>query len=59
MAKKLDLTIDPTTNKKREREKICKLLQMRNCAKVKDFGSQAEKVRGPLADKLRLEKERG
>jgi hypothetical protein len=59
MPKKLDLTIDPLTNEKRDRVKVRELLQMRNCSKVKDSSSQAEKIRAALTNKLWLENETG
>ena len=57
--KKLDLSIDPVTSEKRNREKIREVLQMRNCTKVRDSSSQAENVRAVLTEKLWLEKETG
>ena len=57
--KKLDLSIDPDTNKKRNREKIREVLQMQNCTKVQDSSSQGESVRAVLTEKLWLGKETG
>ena len=57
--KKLDLSIDPATNEKRNREKIREVLQMQNCTKVRDSSSEAENVRTVLTEKLWLEKETG
>ncbi len=59
LPKKLDLTIDLATNEKRNREKIREVLQMRNCAKVRDSSAQAEKIRAALTEKLWLEKKTG
>jgi hypothetical protein len=59
LPKKLDLTIDLATNEKRNREKIREVLQMRNCAKVRDSSAQAENIRAALTEKLWLEKETG
>jgi hypothetical protein len=59
MPKKLDLTIDPLTNEKRDRVKVREFLQTRNCNKVKDSSSQAEKIRAALTNKLWLENETG
>lgn len=59
VAKKLDLSIDPTTNGKRDRETVRELLQMTSCQKVKDTLSEAGIIRDALADKLWLEKETG
>ena len=59
MPKKLDLTIDLSTNEKRDRAKIRETLEMRNCTKVRDSSVQAEKTRNALTTKLWLEKETG
>ncbi|XP_028417137.1 protein ANTAGONIST OF LIKE HETEROCHROMATIN PROTEIN 1-like [Dendronephthya gigantea] len=59
MPKKLDLTIDPTTSEKRDREKIREILQMTNCSKVNNSSPLAEKIRMALVEKLWLEKETG
>lgn len=57
--KKLDLSIDPSTNEKRDRETVRELLQMRACRKIKDSSVEAGKVRSALVEKLWLEKETG
>ena len=57
--KKLDLSIDPDTNEKRNREKIREVLQMRNCTKARDSACQVESVRAVLTEKLWLGKETG
>ena len=59
LPRKLDVTIDPTTNQRRSRAKVRELLQMRECEKVKDTCHQGSLVRDPLAEKLWLEKETG
>ena len=59
LPKKLDLTFDLATNEKRNREKIREVLQMRNCAKVRDSSAQAGKIRAALTEKLWLEKKTG
>ena len=60
LPRKLDLTIDPTTNQRRSRAKIRELLQMRECEKIRDGTShQGLLVRDALAEKLWLEKETG
>lgn len=56
---KCDLSIDPKTNGKRDRETVRELLDMTSCQKVKDTSSEAGKIRDALADKLWLEKETG
>ena len=55
LPRKLDLTIDLSTNEKRDRAKIREILEMRNCTKVRDSSLQAEKIRDALAEKLWLE----
>ena len=55
---KLDLTIDPITNQKRDRKTIRDLLQMRNCKPVKDSSKAANCIRNALSDKLWEEKQR-
>lgn len=59
LPRKLDLTIDPTSNKRRSRAKIRELLQMRECEKIRDTSHQGILVRDALAEKLWLEKETG
>ena len=59
MSKKLNLTIDPKTNQRRDREPIRELLQMTSYAKIRDSGHQANAIRDPLAEKLFAEKESG
>ena len=52
LPRKLDLTIDPTTNQRRRRAKIRELLQMRECEKIRDTSHQGILVRDALAEKL-------
>ena len=56
--KKLDLSLD-ANGQKRNREEIRKLLQMRNCSRIRDVSVEANKVRNALCEKLWLEKEIG
>ena len=55
---KLDLSLD-ANGQKRNREEIRKLLQMRNCSRIRDVSVEANKVRNALCEKLWLEKEIG
>ena len=48
LSKKLDPTVDPVTNERRDRDTIRKLLQMRSCEKVKDTAAEAERIRNVL-----------
>lgn len=57
--RKLDLTIDPTTQERRDRDEIRKLLQMRECRSVRDVSGEAIKIRNSLCEKLWMEKETG
>ena len=59
ISRKLDLTIDPDNQERRNRDEIRKLLQMRECRSVRDITSEASKVRNALCEKLWLEKETG
>ena len=59
IARKLDLSVDPGTQEKRDREEIRKLLQMTNCKSSKDTSAEAVKVRDASGEKLRVEKETG
>ena len=56
--KKLDLSLD-ANGQKRNREEIRKLLQMRNCSRIRDVSVEANKVRNALCEKIWLEKEIG
>ena len=57
IARKLDLLVDPSTQEKRDREEIRKLLQMTDCRSSKDTSAEAVKVRDALCEKLWVEKE--
>jgi hypothetical protein len=57
--KKLDLSVDPSTNKKQDRETVRELLQMTACRKVKDTSKEDGKIRSALVENPWLEKETG
>ena len=57
--KKLDLSIDPSTSQRRDREVVRELLQMRACQKMKDTSKEAGKIRDALVEKLWSERETG
>ena len=59
ISKKLNLTVDPVTNQRRDRQQICELLQMTSCEKIRDSSHQANVIRDTLAAKLFLEKQTG
>ena len=59
MSKKLNLTIDPVTNQRRDRERIRELLQMTSCDKIKDSCHQANVIRDALTEKFFVERETG
>ena len=59
ISRKLDLTVDPSIQEKRDREEIKKLLQMTECRSSKDSSGEAMKVRDVLCEKLWVEKETG
>ena len=59
ISKKLNLTVDPVTNQRRDRQQICELLQMTSCEKIRDSSHQANVIRDALAAKLLLEKQTG
>ena len=52
-----DLTVDPATNKRRDREKVRRLLKMRDCRKIQDTNKKAEEIRSALTKKCWNEKE--
>ena len=54
LSKKLDLTLDPATNQRRDRNRVRELLQMLPCEKVRDSCQQANNIRNALADKFFL-----
>ena len=57
ISKKLDLTIDPESNEKRDREEVRKLLQMRECNSIRDVSGEANRIRNALTIKLWGEKQ--
>ena len=57
ISKKLDLTIDPVSNEKRDREEVRKLLQMRECKSIHDNSKEANGIRNSLTVKLWAEKQ--
>ena len=57
ISKKCDLSIDPVTNGKRDRETVRELLQMRSCKKLKDTSEAGSKNRVALTKMLHHEKE--
>ncbi|XP_046863059.1 protein ALP1-like [Xenia sp. Carnegie-2017] len=59
ISKKLNLTFNHDNNKRRDREEVRKLLQMRKCQKTTDVSKEAKKIRNALSDKLWTEKETG
>ena len=58
ISKKLDMSID-SNGQKRNRDEIRKLLEMRDCASIREVSLEAKKVRNALCEKLWLEKETG
>lgn len=52
LSKKLDLTLDPLTNERRDRATIRNRLQKRACNKIKNTNAQAERIRDTLCEKL-------
>jgi hypothetical protein len=52
LSRKLDPTVDPLTNERRDRDTIRSLLQMRSCNKIKDTTAKAEQIRNTLCKKL-------
>ena len=57
ISKKCDLSIDPVTNGKGDRETVRELLQMRSCKKLKDTSEAGSKNRVALTKMLHHEKE--
>ena len=57
ISQKLDLTRDPSTGELRDRATIRRLLQMRNCPKIRDTCPQATRIRNALVEKFWREQE--
>lgn len=58
ISKKLNLTVDPITNQRRDRQQIQELLQMTSCGKIRDSSHQANVIHDAITEKLFAEKER-
>jgi hypothetical protein len=52
LSPQLNLTIDPTLQKQRDRDTVRKLLQMRNCPKVKNTSRKANAIRDDIMEYL-------
>ena len=52
ISKKCDLSIDPVTNEKRDRETVRALLQIRSCTNPKNTSTEGSKNRIALTQKL-------
>ena len=59
ISKKLNLTVNPITNQRRDRQQIQELLQMTSCGKIRDSSHQANVIHDAITEKLFAEKERG
>ena len=59
LSRKLDLTLDPVTSQRRDRNRIRELMQMTSCEKIRDSSKQVNVIRDALADKLFMEKQTG
>ena len=59
ISKKLDISIDPATNQRRDRKQLRELIEMRACKSTRESCPGAAKIRDCLADKLWLEKQTG
>ena len=59
LSRKLDLTLDPVTNQRRDRNRISELLQMTSCEKIRDSSKQVNAIRDALTEKLFMEKQTG
>ena len=57
ISRKLDLTFDPLTNNRRDRDEIRRLLLMRNCQRVNDTSYQASCIRNALSQMFWREKQ--
>lgn len=58
ISKKLNLTVNPITNQRRDRQQIQELLQMTSCGKIRDSSHQANVIHDANAEKLFAERER-
>ena len=56
LSTQLDLIVDPRTNNRRDRNIICRLLNMRSCQRVRDNSCQVTRIRDALVRKLWREK---
>jgi hypothetical protein len=52
LSPQLNLTVDPTLQKQRDRDTVRKLLQMRNCPKVKNTSRKANAIRDDIMEYL-------
>ena len=57
ISKQLDLTLDPVTNQRRDKNQVRELLQMTSCERIRDASKQANAIRDALADKLFMEEQ--
>ena len=57
LSKQLDLTLDPVTNPRRDRNQVGELLQMTSCERIRDSIKLANPIKDALADKLFMEKQ--
>lgn len=57
ISRKLDLTFDPLTNNRRDRDEIRRLLLMRNCQRVNENSYQASCIRNALSQMFWREKQ--
>ena len=58
ISRKLNLSLDESGGK-RNREELRNILQMRDCASIRDASPEAAKVRHALCEKLWIEKQTG
>ena len=56
LSPQLNLTVDPTLQKQRDRDTVRKLLQMRNCPKVKNTSRKANAIRDHIMKYLWIER---
>ena len=52
ISSKLNLTVDPITNQRRDRQQTQELLLMTSCVKIRDSSHQANIIRDALAEKI-------